>query len=105
MVDGAPVAKGQIRLFALSADGTGTDAEIANGKYDIPAERGPTPASYRVEIVALKATGRRVPDPDTNELVEEVVNLLPPRYNTASTLQITIEPGSAKPHDFELKTK
>lgn len=104
-VDGVPVAKGQIRLFALSAEGVGTDASIVDGKYDVPPDRGLTAANYRVEIVSLKTTGRRVPDPDTNALVDEIVNLLPPRYNTQSTLQITYQPGSNAPHDFDLKTK
>lgn len=104
-VDDAPLAKGQIRLFALSADGTGTDAQIVDGQYDIPISRGPTAATYRVEIVSLKATGRRVPDPDTGGQVDEVVNSLPPRYNMESTLQAAFEPASGKPYDFHLKTK
>ena len=104
-LDGTPLAQGQIRLFALSAEGTGTDAQIVDGQYDIPASRGPTAATYRIEIVSLKATGRRVPDPDTGGLVDEMANLVPPRYNTESTLQITYEPGAGKPYDFNLKTK
>src|SRR4051812_23677443 len=84
-VDGAPVAKGQIRFFALSAEGIGTDAAIADGKYTVPADRGLAPGDYRVEIVSLKPTGKRIMDIDANKLVDEVVNLLPPRYNTQST--------------------
>src|SRR3954465_16047876 len=103
--DGVPIAKGQIRLFSLSADGVGTDAEITDGQYDIPVSRGPTKATYRVEIVALKKTGRRVPDPDSGGEVDEVVNLLPARYNTQSTLQINFDPASNHAQDFELQTK
>jgi hypothetical protein len=103
--DGIPIAKGQIRLFSLSGDGIGTDAEIIDGQYDIPVSRGPTKGTYRVEIVSLKKTGRRVPDPDSGGEVDEVVNLLPPRYNTQSTLQISYDPSSHEAHDFELRTK
>src|SRR3954451_10596558 len=103
--DGVPIAKGQIRLFSLSADDVGTDAEFTDGQYDIPVSRGPTKATYRVEIVSLKKTGRRVPDPDSGGEVDEVVNLLPPHYNAQSTLQINYDPTSNQAHDFELKTR
>lgn len=104
-VDGVPLAKGHIRLSALSADGIGTDAAIVDGKYHIPAERGPSAGTYRVEIESLKATGRRVLDPDTRTMVDEVVNSLPPRYHSQSTLQLTYDPASETAHDFELKSK
>jgi hypothetical protein len=104
-VDGVPLAKGQIRLFALSAGGAGTDGAIVDGKYEIPVERGPSAGVYRVEIESWKPTGRRVHDPDTRGLVDEYVNVLPARYHTQSTLQLNYDPGSDKPHDFELKSK
>jgi hypothetical protein len=104
-VDGVPLAKGQIRFFALSAGGAGTDGEIVNGKYDIPAKRGPSAGAYRVEIESLKPTGRRVHDPDTRKLTDEYVNVLPARYHSQSTLQVNYDPGSEKPHNFELKSK
>jgi hypothetical protein len=103
--DGVPIARGHIRFFSLSEGGIGTDGELVDGKYDIPASQGPTKGTYRVEIVSLKKTGRRVPDPDSGGEVEEVINLLPPHYNTQSTLQINYDPTSIQPHDFELKTK
>jgi hypothetical protein len=104
-VDGVPLAKGQIRLFALSAGGVGTDAAIVDGQYHIPAERGPSAGMYRVEIESLKSTGRHVYDPDTRKMVDECVNALPVRYHSQSTLQVNYDPGSDKPHDFELTSK
>lgn len=104
-VDGVPLAKGQIRIFALTAGGVGTDAEIVNGKYDIPVERGPSAGTYRIEIESLKATGKKVLDPDTRQMVDEVANELPARYHVESTLKIDYDPSSDKPYDFELKKK
>jgi hypothetical protein len=104
-VEGVPLAKGQIRLFALAAGGVGADGEIVDGNYDIPAHRGPTAGTYRIEIESLKATGRRVLDPDTRDWVDEVVNVLPRRYHSESTLQMNYDPSSDQPHDFELKKK
>jgi hypothetical protein len=104
-VDGAPLAQGHIRLFALTPGGAGTDAAIVDGQYRIPAERGPMAGTYRVEIEALKPSGRRVYDPDTRQMVEELVNALPARYHTQSTLLVTYDPASDRPHDFDLKSK
>jgi len=104
-VDGAPLAKGQIRFLAVTDGGVGTGADIVDGAYDIPPERGPTAGTYRVEIVSLKPTGRRVRDPDTNELVDERTNALPAKYGSASALQAKYDPGGDTAFNFELKTK
>src|SRR5262245_54353463 len=93
-VDGVPLARGQIRLFSLSAGGIGTDGEIVDGQYDIAAARGLTAGTYRVEIVSVQPTGRRVRDPDTNALVDEMVNVLPARYHSASVLRLTYDAGN-----------
>jgi hypothetical protein len=104
-VDGVPLAKGQIRILAVTAGGIGTVGEIVDGAYDIPPERGPTAGTYRVEIVSFRPTGRRVRDPDTNELVDELANVLPARYHAASTLQIQYDPGGDSTFNFELQKK
>jgi hypothetical protein len=104
-VDGVPLAKGQIRILAVAEGGIGTVGEIVDGAYDVPPERGPTAGAYRVEIVSFKPTGRRVRDPDTNEPVDELVNVLPARYHSASTLQIKYDPGGGPTFNFELQTK
>src|SRR5207244_9167364 len=104
-VDGVPLAKGQIRILAVTEGGIGTVGEIVDGAYDIPPERGPTAGTYRIEIVSLRPTGRRVRDPDTNELVDELTNVLAARYHAASTLQIKYDPGGEPTFNFELETK
>jgi hypothetical protein len=104
-VDGVPLAKGQIRILAVTEGGVGTVGEIVDGAYDIPPDRGPTAGTYRIEIVSLKLTGRRVRNPDTDELIDEFVNVLPARYHSASTLQIKYDPGGDPTFNFDLKTK
>src|SRR5438067_9986853 len=104
-VDGVPLAKGQIRILAVTEGGIGTVGEIVDGAYDIPPERGPTAGTYRIEIVSLKSTGRRVRDPDTNELVDELANVLPARYHSESTLRLVYELGPDKAYEFKLQTK
>jgi hypothetical protein len=104
-VDGVPLATGQIRILAVTGGGVGTAGEIADGAYDIPPDRGPTAGTYRVEIVSLRPTGRRVRDPDTDELIDELVNVLPARYHSASTLRIEYDPGGDPTFNFELRSK
>ena len=105
-LDGAPVAAGKIRLFALTG-GVGTDGAITNGAYDIPADRGVTSGSYRVEISVERSTGRKVPDRDgdAGAMKDETVESIPARYNKDSTLKIDFDPSADKPHDFDLKSK
>lgn len=38
-------------------------------------------------------------------MIDELVNVLPARYHSASTLQITYDPGGDPTFNFELKSK
>ena len=102
-VGGAAVANGVIRFFALG-DGIGSDGPITAGRYEIPAERGLSRGTYRVEISALKPTGRRVPDPDAGpgDMKDEVVETIPDQYNRNSQLKIDFDPTEKRAHDFQL---
>jgi hypothetical protein len=103
---GQPLAEGKIRFFALTG-GISVEGEVRGGKYEIPADRGPTAGKYRVEVTAEKKTGRRVPDRDggAGDMKDETVNVVPAKYNQDSTLQIDYDPAADKPHDFDLQAK
>ncbi|MBP3957148.1 hypothetical protein J8F10_17935 [Gemmata sp. G18] len=105
-VDGEPLAAGKVRFFALTG-GISAEGDIQDGRYEIPVERGPTSGKYRVEIVTEKKTGRKVPDRDAGpgEMKDEIVNVIPPKFNRDSTMQIDYDSGAGTPHDFSLKTK
>ena len=104
-LNGAPVANGQIRFFALSAEGIGTDGEVKDGAYDIPIASGMTAGTYRVEISSPRSTGRKVPDRDAGPgaMKEEIVEEIPTKFNQNSTLQIDFNPSAKQAHDFDLK--
>ena len=104
--DGQPLAAGKVRFFALTG-GVSAEGEVKDGRYDVPADRGPTAGKYRVEVSSERKTGRRVPDRDAGpgDLRDEVVEAVPPRYNRDSTLQIDYDPTADKSHDFELKSR
>ena len=103
-IDGQPLASGQIRFFAISG-GIGTDGEVKDGAYDIPAAQGMTAGKYRVEISSPRATGRKVPDRDggPGDTKDEFVENLPAKFNQQSTIQIDYDPATDKPFDLNLK--
>jgi hypothetical protein len=102
--DGAPVQDGQI-AFEPKGEGKMQFGVITDGKYRIPAEFGLVPGDYLVRITASRSTGQKA---ETNAFVTEedglVVNeqFLPPKYNSASQLNVTIEPIAEATHDFAL---
>jgi hypothetical protein len=124
--DGQVIADGNIRLNPTGeTPGPGGSAKISGGKYEIPRSAGMFAGSYSVSITATRpATPQEAArigsvggDKDPEELDEEddedeeggqggtpgppVVQYLPPKYNTESTLTADLAPGeNAK--DFDL---
>jgi hypothetical protein len=105
-LDGRPLEAGKIRFFALTG-GVSAEGEVRDGRYEIPADRGPTAGKYRVEVSSERKTGRKVPDRDAGpgDLKDETVEAVPARYNRESALQVDYDPAADAPHDFDLKTK
>lgn len=100
---GQGIAEGVIRFFPLDA-GIGSDGPLSEGRYAIPAERGLSRGTYRVEISVLKPTGRRVPDFDAGpgDMKDEIIETVPARYNIKSELRIDYDPAAERSHDFQL---
>ena len=106
-LDGQPLEQGSI-LFA-PVDGTKgvvTGGPITGGKYSLSGEDGPTVGTNRVEIRAVKKTGKMVPKPlaPPGEMTELIIEAIPPRFNSASTLKTEIKPGQNKA-DFKVESK
>lgn len=98
---GKPLEEGVIRF--VPTDGTTgpmVETTIRNGRYALAKQSGPCIGTQRVEIVAFRKTGRKI----INEGVEteEIVQVIPDRYNTASELRITITVGANALGPFEL---
>lgn len=104
-LNGQPITKGTITFVPVagSTGGSSAASEILEGKYNIPADKGPTFGKYRVEIRWSKKTGNKIemgsPAPP-GTMVDEVKEAVPEKYNTKSTLEKDI--NSTK-HDFEFK--
>ena len=105
--EGQPIAAGSIAFIPVdAASGPTAGATIENGRYTIDAAQGPAPGAHRVEIKAQRKTGRQFRDefrPPPDNLVDEVEQFLPPRYNTQSELTATLVPGANEDVDFALQ--
>lgn len=98
-LDGAPVQSGSIR-FEPEGGQTASGATIAEGKYEIPADKGLKPGKYRVFINATE------PDAEQRS-AEDLMNnpgppkkeLIPAKYNKKS--DVTVEVTEAGPNQFD----
>ena len=105
-LDGQPVGgPGTIAFYAQpGTDSPHASAEFSDGKYEIPAERGPHAGKFRVEITWPKPTGKQIPSADPGILMDERVEAIPDRYNKSSELQVEIS-RSQTVHNFQLESK
>ena len=107
-LDGTPIAEGTINLLPASGTkGPTAGAPITDGLYAIAAAKGPCVGRYRVEIRGSKKTGRQVPAPGPKTsglVVDEILEIVPKRYNAESTLEAELKPGQNE-LDYSLTTK
>jgi len=96
-LNGRPIPEGAITFIPVEGNtGPGAGAEIRDGKYFIPREKGVTTGKNRVELRAFRETGRKVQDPTGRPgvLTFERVMVFPPEYNDKSTLVRDVKPAS-----------
>lgn len=103
--NGEPVSKGSIAFRPMgSTESPSSGSEIVNGHFSIPGDKGLMPGEFRVEIQAVRKTGKTVDDPLFGPTdVEE--QYLPTRYNKQSELTAEIVPGQSNELNFELKSE
>ncbi len=94
--DNTPVDEGSISFFPEpGTESRKASAAIVNGAFEIPAERGPTAGTFKIEISWMKKTGRKTPsaDPGMGDL-DERKEAIPVKYNSDSTLVRDIVAGA-----------
>jgi hypothetical protein len=100
--DGQPVQEGTILFEPENGQGQTAGGSIKDGKFTAEVPVG----KMRVRINGNKKTGRRYKVYDTPEspLVDEVVELLPPKYNVNSELTLEVKKGEQQV-PFHLKSR
>lgn len=88
--DGQPVQNGTIG-FMPTGEGKKIAGQVVAGKYLIPAEFGPTPGAYKVEIHWRKPTGKKYKsDAGEFDVTEEG---LPDKYHDKTELTADVKSG------------
>lgn len=105
-VNGESPDSGEIRFVPIEGTGGSVNAAvIVDGAYRIDGRGGVVPGRYRVEIIAMKKTGKQVEQFDGFEMTmgEEKLLMSPPTYAGAeSPLVQPIAVSDAGPFDFAI---
>ena len=102
--NGEPIAAGSIVFVPLDSEGKvaiKAGGSIANGAYELPAQFGPHPGPHNVEIVWMKPTGRKLNFDGSSALVDELIDVMPAKFNKETVLMAEII-SSANVFNFEL---
>lgn len=98
--EGKPMGKGRITFFPMEGTkGPVSGAEIRDGQYSVDSKGGVPIGKHRVEFHEFAVDPKRDPTRPP-PMVEN--NILPPKFNTNSKLEFTVEPGKAITRDFDL---
>ena len=103
-LDGEPIEKGTVNFAPKGgAPGTAAGGPIVNGKYEARV----SPGKMAVTIYAQKAIPKENPTPEEVErgITEDIVDIIPAKYNRASILEADIVEGQKDPVDFVLTTE
>ncbi len=103
-IDGRPIDKGSIMFLPLDGESIKTGGPIVNGRYDIPAEKGPVSGKHRVLCFWEKDTGKTYVDRDSGDVYPVRKEGLPRIYQSEkSPLEVEFSP-KVKTYDFQLKS-
>lgn len=101
--NGAPLAQGTIEF--TSVDGSQqSGGEISQGEYFVPAEQGLLPGKYVVRIYSTEEAASSAPPGPPGPEAATVRNrqLIPPQYNTQSTLTAEVTADGDNRFDFQI---
>jgi hypothetical protein len=95
-LDGQPLEQGSILFVPIEGtQGVPTGAEIKAGQYRLSSTNGPPVGRNRVEITAVRPTGKMVPDPlgAPGSQRELFVSAVATRFNADSKLTCDVQAG------------
>lgn len=106
-MDGEVIPEGTISFIPDAATvGPTAGANIAKGDFEIK-QNGPAIGKYRVEIKAVRKTGKKIPagtPAPAGTMIDEIEQYIPEKYNTKSELEIEFQSGRNEA-SFDLTSK
>ncbi|WP_165069689.1 hypothetical protein [Paludisphaera rhizosphaerae] len=103
-LDGKPVEQGTITFDSIDGSAP-AQAEIKDGRYDLPAASGPvSEKTYKIRINAPVKTGKTVPNvmPTGGPTMDVLAESIPEKFHAKSSIQKTISPDASK-NEFSFK--
>jgi hypothetical protein len=101
-LDGQPVKDGAVMFFPADGQGQTGGAAIKEGKF--VAEQVPV-SKMKVEIHGNKVVGKyKAYDTPDSPLIDQIVEIVPPRYNFQSELILDVKKGEQQVR-YDLKSK
>jgi hypothetical protein len=94
-LDGQPIEQGYISFYPIrQTKGPIVGVQISNGEFKVSKSKGPVVGWNRLVISSKRKSGKKIPmgsphPPDV--MTDEIVEAVPARYNTDSTLEHEIE--------------
>ncbi|MEZ6125171.1 MAG: hypothetical protein R3C49_18645 [Planctomycetaceae bacterium] len=104
-LDGTPIDGGSISFMPLDDKHKVAGGAITNGTYSVPENQGANAGAYRVEVHWMKPTGKKIPDSDLGGTMDEVKEVIPPKYSTFNSELTANVDGSNTEFNFELLSK
>jgi hypothetical protein len=107
ILKGTPVKDGIIKFTPVTPGGAQSEsgAQIVNGEYDLPGEKGLFPGQYKVMITAgdgrTPANTDQPPGPSGANIISK--DMIPPEYNTKSKEVVTVTDKSPNVFDYDIK--
>lgn len=99
-LDGQPLESGHV-TFQPMGKGNTTAGPVKEGRYKIPADKGPMPGKYRVIIESFVEEQTSSPEFDGPSSKQ----ILPARYNLDSELEAQVAESGKNEFAFELKSE
>jgi hypothetical protein len=105
-LDGTPLIEGSIVFLPQPGTKSPTcGGTISQGRFSIAPAGGAACGTFRVEITAVRKTGKKVMNPKDNQLVDEIEQYIPAKYNGQSELTVTVSEQGPNRFDFPLSSK
>jgi hypothetical protein len=105
-LDGKPLAEGSIVFVPQPGTKSPTcGGTISEGHFSIAPAGGAFTGKFRVEITAIRTTGRKVARRQDGKMMDETAQVIPARYNAQSELTATVTEKGPNRFEFPLKSK
>jgi hypothetical protein len=101
-LDGQPLDAGMILFEPTAGQASSAGAMIADGRYDVARDKGPTPGPY---LVRIYAPGKAAAPQQLGDPVKPAPDRVPAKYNSKSTLTADVTAGGPNTFNFEVTSK